>query len=75
MTVDRAYVFATPTMSAETTYVALTRHREAVHVFASREAFEPRGGLVAGLSRPERKEFSVDYAIAGPGGGFGRAHQ
>ena len=58
---DRAYLLASPTMSAETTYVGMTRHRAAVTMFYGQDGFARKGGLVAGLSRPERKEFSPDY--------------
>jgi ATP-dependent exoDNAse (exonuclease V) alpha subunit len=35
-TVDRVYTLADPYMDRNATYVALTRHREAVHLYADR---------------------------------------
>lgn len=58
MTVDRAYVLATPSMRAQTTYVAMTRHRLGVRLYAGAEDFEGRGGLAPMLSRVAKKEFS-----------------
>src|ERR1019366_6406021 len=38
-TVDRAYVLASGTMDRHLTYVAMTRHRDEVQLYASREEF------------------------------------
>ena len=61
MTVDRTYLLATPSMSAETTYVGMTRHRVAATLFYGRDQFDGRGGLAQALSRPEHKTFSAAY--------------
>jgi hypothetical protein len=70
-TVDRTYVLATPHFDRHTSYVALSRHREAATVFYAREDF---GGRAAGatvdsvkarftgtLSRARPKELAHDY--------------
>ncbi|AMB48405.1 Ti-type conjugative transfer relaxase TraA [Methylobacterium sp. AMS5] len=44
-TVDRAFVLASGTMDRHLTYVAMTRHRDAVQLYASTEEF---AGLAAG---------------------------
>jgi Ti-type conjugative transfer relaxase TraA len=62
VTVDRAHVLAGPGMDRHMTYVALTRHREAVALHWSREALGDREGLVAALSRARAKDTSLDYA-------------
>ncbi|MFS8050438.1 Ti-type conjugative transfer relaxase TraA [Rhizobium sp. BR 314] len=41
-TFDRAFVLATGTMDRHLTYVAMTRHRERVDLYAAREDFQPR---------------------------------
>lgn len=48
-TVDRSLVLASATMDRHLTYVAMTRHRDGVRVYAAREAFTDRraGSLVA----------------------------
>ena len=62
VTVDRAYVLATPTLNAQLAYVALTRHREGLQLAYSREHFKDAGALAARLSRVEGKAFSAHYA-------------
>jgi Ti-type conjugative transfer relaxase TraA len=70
-TVDRTYVLATQHFDRHTSYVALSRHREAATVFYARDDF---GGRAAGvtaeaakarftesLSRARPKEFAHDY--------------
>ncbi|GHD21365.1 Ti-type conjugative transfer relaxase TraA [Tianweitania populi] len=42
-TVDRAYVLASATMDRHLTYVAMTRHRDGVQVYASQEEFSKSG--------------------------------
>jgi hypothetical protein len=63
-TVDRVYTLADPYMDRNATYVALTRHREAVHLYADRETFADRDGLDKALSRANRKDLAQDYATA-----------
>lgn len=48
VTVDRAYLLATPGMDRSLTYVGMTRHREAVTMFAANEDFNARavGSLI-----------------------------
>jgi Ti-type conjugative transfer relaxase TraA len=70
-TVDRTYVLATPHFDRHTSYVALSRHREAATVFYASDDF---GGRAAGataetvkarfteaLSRARPKELAHDY--------------
>jgi hypothetical protein len=61
-TVDRAYVFASETMDRHLTYVAMTRHRDAVHLYASGVEFRDVEQLSARLSRAQAKETTLDYA-------------
>jgi len=69
-TVDRTYVLATAHFDRHTSYVALSRHREAATVFYARDDFGGRGGapeseicarFVAALSRARPKELAHDY--------------
>lgn len=64
VTVDRAYLLATSSLNASLTYVATTRHREALHVAYSREHFKDGAELVKGLSRADHKDFSTRYEVA-----------
>ncbi|AGI10514.1 Conjugal transfer protein (plasmid) [Xanthomonas citri subsp. citri Aw12879] len=60
-TVDRAYVLASGTMDRHLTYVAMTRHRDGVQLYAGRDEFSDVGALSARLSRSQAKETTLDY--------------
>lgn len=45
-TVDRAYVMASGTMDRHLTYVAMTRHRDSVQLYAAQDEFTNAGRLV-----------------------------
>jgi Ti-type conjugative transfer relaxase TraA len=61
-TVDRAYVLASGTMDRHLTYVAMTRHRDSVQLYASHDEFRDLEALSARLSRSQAKETTLDYA-------------
>lgn len=61
-TVDRTHVLASTTMDRHLTYVAMTRHREAVTLYAGRETFRDVEALSTRLSRTGLKETTLDYA-------------
>jgi stress response protein SCP2 len=61
-TVDRAFVLASGTMDRHLTYVAMTRHRDGVTLYAGRDEFSDIGALSARLSRSQAKETTLDYA-------------
>ena len=63
-TVDRVYALADPLMNRNTSYVALTRHREDFHLYADRGTFRHREGLDKVLSRASHKDLAYDYAAA-----------
>jgi hypothetical protein len=63
-TVDRVYALVDPRMDRNTAYVALTRHRDEVHVYADHAAFPGRYHLDKALSREGRKDLACDYAAA-----------
>jgi Ti-type conjugative transfer relaxase TraA len=73
-TVDRTYVLATPHFDRHTTYVAMSRHREAATVFYAADDFGGRGGrldadqvqarFVERLSRAQAKDLVHDYLEA-----------
>lgn len=77
-TVDRTYVLATAHFDRHSTYVALSRHREAATVFYARDDFGGRGGatdpkevqlrMVGALSRERSKDLAHDYLEAPAGG-------
>ncbi|MBJ7263302.1 MAG: Ti-type conjugative transfer relaxase TraA [Burkholderiaceae bacterium] len=60
-TVDRVYVLASGTMDRHLTYVAMTRHREDVQLYAGRDEFSDMSALSARLSRSQTKETTLDY--------------
>jgi Ti-type conjugative transfer relaxase TraA len=63
-TVDRAFVLASRTMDRHLTYVAMTRHRARVDLYAGKEAFVDVAALSARLSRAGLKETTLDYTHA-----------
>jgi Ti-type conjugative transfer relaxase TraA len=69
-TVDRTYVLSSAHFDRHTSYVALSRHREAATVFYASDDFGGRGGapeseirarFIAALSRARPKELAHDY--------------
>jgi len=61
VTVDRAYVLATPHMDRHAAYVGLTRHRDGVELHYAREDFADQARLARVLSRERAKDTSLDY--------------
>jgi Ti-type conjugative transfer relaxase TraA len=62
VTVDRTYMLASGTMDRHLTYVGMTRHRDAVTLYAGRDEFRDVDALSARLSRAGLKETTLDYA-------------
>lgn len=68
VTVDQAYLLATPGMDRSLAYVGMTRHRENATLFAGIEDFggkdeaDARERLARTLSRERRKESTLDFA-------------
>jgi Ti-type conjugative transfer relaxase TraA len=62
VTVDRAYVLATPGMDQHSSYVALSRHRESVSLHYGQDDFADAGKLARSLSRERTKDMALDYA-------------
>ena len=60
-TVDRSYVMASPYLDSQLAYVGLSRHREEVTLYWSREDFVDKAALTRTLSRDRGKDMSVDY--------------
>lgn len=60
-TVDRAFVMASGTMDRHLTYVAMTRHRDHVQLYAGREELKDMKALSASMSRSGAKETTLDY--------------
>ncbi len=60
-TVDRAFVMASSTMDRHLTYVAMTRHRDAVTLYAGRDDLHEMKEMVASMGRSGVKETTLDY--------------
>ncbi|MGN8172534.1 Ti-type conjugative transfer relaxase TraA [Agrobacterium sp. 22117] len=60
-TVDRAFVMASSTMDRHLTYVAMTRHRDAVTLYAGRDDLNDMREMVASMGRSGVKETTLDY--------------
>jgi hypothetical protein len=60
-TVDRVHVLASPTMDAQLAYVAMTRHRENVILYAGQDDFADTDALTKKLARDRMKESTLAY--------------
>lgn len=60
-TVDRAFVMASTTMDRHLAYVAMTRHREDVHLYTGRNELKDITALSASMGRSGAKETTLDY--------------
>lgn len=60
-TVDRAFVMASTTMDRHLAYVAMTRHREAVRLYAGQDELKDIAALSASMGRSGAKETTLDY--------------
>ena len=65
-TVDRAFVLASGTMDRHLTYVAMTRHRDGVQLYAGQDEFRDIEALSGRLSRSQAKETTLDYEPGRP---------
>ncbi len=63
VTVDNAYVLASRHFDRHVTYVALSRHREAVQLYYTTDEFSTFKDLSRTLSSYHNKEFTLDYEI------------
>ena len=61
MTVDRTHVLATPGVDTHGGYVALSRHRDGMHLHYGRDDFASQDRLVNTLSRDRAKDMATDY--------------
>jgi AAA domain/Relaxase/Mobilisation nuclease domain len=62
-TLDQAYVAHTAQWRSSAAYVALTRHREQVHIFAARETVKDLDAMAKGLARSDNKRAATAYRI------------
>ncbi|MDC0344937.1 Ti-type conjugative transfer relaxase TraA [Alphaproteobacteria bacterium] len=60
-TVDRSFYLASTKDSRNLYYVAMSRHRESVQVYGSREEFKNEQGLIKSLSQSNEKLLASDY--------------
>ena len=58
MTVDKAYMLALRSQTAELTYVGMTRHRKSLEVHYSKQDFRSLADLVTSASKSEGKAFT-----------------
>lgn len=61
ITADSVNVLASSTMDRNLTYVAMTRHRDDLNIYYSKEMFKSKQALEAVLSRNNTKETTLDY--------------
>ena len=61
VTVDRSFLLASKYLDKHATYVGMSRHRESVEVYWSKDTFRGIKSLVSTLSRDNRKDLTLDY--------------
>lgn len=61
VTIDRSYILASKYLDAHSTYVAMSRHRESVDLFYSKDVFLNKNDLIQTLNRERLKDISLDY--------------
>ena len=64
LTVDDAFVLASRGMNANLAYVALTRHRNSLKVFYSRDQMKNNQELAHSMSQAEEKTYSTDFNVS-----------
>ena len=64
VTVDRAYVLADPLLDRNSTYVALTRHREQVTLAVDRQQMRSGDELAAVLGRAPKADLARDFGAS-----------
>ena len=62
-TLDEAYVAHSAQWRSAASYVALTRHREAVNIFAARETVKGLDDMAKGMARTDNKRAATAYSI------------
>jgi ATP-dependent exoDNAse (exonuclease V) alpha subunit len=65
-TLDEVYVGHSAQWRSSAAYVALTRHREAVHIFAARETVKDLEAMAEGMARADNKRAATAYRIDAP---------
>jgi hypothetical protein len=61
VTVDRAFVLATPFMDRHSAYVAMSRHRERADLYHGRDDFRSYEAMASRVSRDGSKDSVLDY--------------
>jgi Ti-type conjugative transfer relaxase TraA len=61
VTVDCTHILATPGLDRHSAYVALSRHRDRLHLHYGREEFDDWHSLARALSRERAKDMASDY--------------
>lgn len=64
VTVDKAYVLVSKYFDRHLTYVACTRHRENLQLFAHQSEFKNKQDFYRTISRERSKTMAVDFAMA-----------
>ena len=62
VSVDKAFILASPYFNRHSTYVAMSRHRESAELFYSQEMFATFKSFNETLSRQALKDLTLDYA-------------
>ncbi|NBT86286.1 MAG: hypothetical protein EBT45_07320, partial [Alphaproteobacteria bacterium] len=62
-TVDKTFVYASPSLNKNLTYVALTRHKEDVQLYVDTNIIPTKEGLFQALSKEAPKENALDYIL------------
>ena len=61
VTVDRAYLLATPSMDRSLAYVGMTRHRHECEIYHGQDDFKSPTDMTRAMSRADNKTSTLDY--------------
>jgi hypothetical protein len=64
VTLDKSFILPSKYMDRHSTYVAMTRHRESVNVYYSKDKFRDYNEMVKILGRENRKDLVSDYYLS-----------
>lgn len=62
-TLDESFVLADDKWRSSAAYVAMSRHRESLHVFTSRECFDDLTDMARSFARSDGKDAAISYVI------------
>lgn len=66
VTIDRCYLYASRHLDRHSTYVGMSRHKERLDIYFSKEDFTNKAALANHLARARYKDLTTDYSKVKP---------